>query len=118
VNALQLLSEPNRVEILRLVWREELSAGDIARQFRITFGGVSQHIGALWRAGLLVRRRAGKRLYYVADREALGPLALALEAMWTSRLGGLKTLAEAEERKTNARRRRRAGKSPTGQERP
>jgi DNA-binding transcriptional ArsR family regulator len=118
MNPLQLLSEPNRVEILRLVWTRELAAGEIAGQFRITFGAVSQHLGALWRAGLLVRRRAGKQIFYAADREALGPLAPALEAMWKSRLGVLKTLAEAEERSTGAGRRGRPRKRPSGKERP
>ena len=99
MNAIGLLAEPNRVEILRLVWTQELSAGDIARQFRITFGAISQHLGALFRAGLVRRRRDGKRIYYAADRAALGPLALALEAMWSQKLAALQSLAEAEQRR-------------------
>ena len=31
-NALSLLAEPNRMEILRLVWARELSVDDLARQ--------------------------------------------------------------------------------------
>jgi DNA-binding transcriptional ArsR family regulator len=102
-NPLQLLAEPNRVEILRLVWTQERSAGDIAEHFPITFGAVSQHLGALWREGFLRRRREGKRIFYAADREAMGPVAQVLEAMWRDRLGVLKTLAEAEQRKANTR---------------
>ena len=103
---LQLLAEPNRVEILRLVWARERSAGDIAQHFSITFGAVSQHLGALWRVGFLKRRREGKRIFYAADREAMGPVAPVLEAMWKDRLGVLKTLAEAEQRKVDMRRQR------------
>lgn len=95
---LSLIAEPRRREILRMLWAQELSAGQIARQFRVTFGAVSQHLGRLWRAGLLKRRRAGKQVFYVADRAALGPLAAGLEAMWADRLTVLKSLAEAEQR--------------------
>jgi DNA-binding transcriptional ArsR family regulator len=106
-NPLQLLAEPNRVEILRLVWTQERSAGDIAEHFPITFGAVSQHLGALWRVGFLRRRKEGKRVFYAADREAMGPVAQVLEAMWRDRLGVLKTLAETEQRKADSSRRRR-----------
>jgi DNA-binding transcriptional ArsR family regulator len=98
MDALQVIAEPRRREILRLVWRRERAAGDIARAFDVTFGAVSQHLGLLHRAGLVRVRRDGRRRLYRADRRALGPLAEHLEAMWRGRLGQLKRLAEAEER--------------------
>lgn len=97
MQALHLLAEPTRMRILQLVWDQERSAGEIARQFRTTFGAVSQHLGRLRRAGLLRQRRDGRRLFYQADRAALGPLAAALEQMWTQQLTVLKALAEAEQ---------------------
>jgi DNA-binding transcriptional ArsR family regulator len=102
--ALQLLGEPRRMEMLRLVWDTERAAGDIARHFQITFGAVSQHLGVLWRSGLLRRRRDGKRILYLADKAALGPLAAALEAMWSERLATLKELAETEQKNMNRNR--------------
>ncbi len=96
---LSLLIEPTRLEILRLVWTRELSAGQIARQFATTFGAVSQHLRRLLDAGAVQRRRDGRMLYYSANRAALGPLAAALEALWTAQLGTLKQLAEAEQRR-------------------
>ena len=96
-SALQLLAEPTRREILRLVGEQERSAGEIARRFAVTFGAVSQHLARLLAGGLVRRRRDGKRLYYQAHREALGPLAPALEAMWGSKLDVLKRMAEAEQ---------------------
>jgi DNA-binding transcriptional ArsR family regulator len=99
--AIELLAEPKRRTILRLVWAEEKSAGRIARHFRVTFGAVSQHLARLLAAGLVRRRREGKQLFYVANREALGPLAAALEAMWSDKLGTLKSLAEAEQQRNN-----------------
>jgi DNA-binding transcriptional ArsR family regulator len=100
--ALRLVAEPTRLEILRLVWSQERSAGEIAGHFPVTFGAVSQHLGQLLGAGLLRRRRDGHHLYYTANREALGPLATALQAMWTERLDTLKSLAEQEQRKIDA----------------
>lgn len=104
--AFQLLGEPRRTEMLRLVWDQERAAGEIARHFKITFGAVSQHLGILWRGGLLRRRREGKRILYVADKVALGPLAAALEAMWSERLSVLKEQVEQEQRKINAKQKR------------
>jgi len=99
--ALSLLAEPNRMRILQLVWTDERSAGQIVARLRVTFGAVSQHLRRLTDAGLLHRRRDGRRIFYLARQEALGPLAAALEAMWTQRLGVLKTLAETEQQRIN-----------------
>lgn len=96
-DAMTTLSEPRRVEILRLVWDQERSAGDIARHFPVTFGAVSQHLARLHQAGLVTRRRAGRQRFYRADRARLGPLATALEAMWRDQLAVLKQLAESEQ---------------------
>ncbi len=110
--AFSLLAQPARVEILRLVWSQERSAGEIASQFSTTFGAVSQHIGSLWRAGFLRRRRQGKQLFYVADHAAIGPVAIALEAMWRDQLGILKALAEAEQKRIDSKKPGRAASSP------
>jgi DNA-binding transcriptional ArsR family regulator len=99
MQAMALLAEPNRREIVRLVWTTERSAGEIARNFKTTFGAVSQHLRRLLDGGLITQRRDGKRLFYKTNRAALGPLALALEAMWTEKLDALKSLAEAEQRR-------------------
>jgi DNA-binding transcriptional ArsR family regulator len=100
MDALQVVSEPRRREILRLVWTDELSAGEIAGRFDVTFGAVSQHLGILRDAGFVQLRREGNRRLYRADRERLGPLAQALEAMWTDTLD---RLAEAVESDVRAR---------------
>jgi DNA-binding transcriptional ArsR family regulator len=100
MDALQVISEPRRREILRLVWDRELTSGDIAASFDVTFGAVSQHLGVLRQAGFVKVRAEGNRRYYRADRKRLGPLALALEAMWTDTLDRLAEAVESEERRS------------------
>lgn len=93
---LQVVAEPRRREILRLVWGRELSAGDIAAHFDVTFPAVSQHLGVLRDAGFVSVRRAGRARFYKADRKALGPLRPLLEKMWNEKLDRLVTLIEEE----------------------
>ena len=96
VDALRVVSEPRRREILRLVWDRERTAGDIASQFDVTFGAVSQHLAVLRDAGFVKVRRAGNQRWYQTDRKALGPLAHALEAMWSSSLDRLAAAVEVD----------------------
>lgn len=99
MEAVQAVAEPRRREILRLVWDDELSAGEIAERFEdVTFGAVSQHLRVLRDTGLVTLRQAGRRRFYRADREAMGPLADYLQAMWSSRLDVLADMAERVER--------------------
>ena len=96
MDAWQIVAEPRRREILRLVWDAELSAGEIADQFDISFGAVSQHLGVLRDAGYVSVRRAGNRRFYTVDKNALGPLRPALESMWAATLDDLAQAVEAE----------------------
>jgi len=97
LQALEIVALPRRREILRLIWRRERAAGEIAASFSVTFGAISQHLKKLADAGLVSVRRDGRQRFYRARREAFGPLAVALEAMWNDRLGRLKDVAEREE---------------------
>ena len=98
------LQTPRRREILRLVWDTERSAGEIRERFPdVTFGAVSQHLGKLARAGLVTRRREGRRVFYRAEPEALGPLARWLEAEWDDALYRLRLLAELEQARRGPR---------------
>jgi DNA-binding transcriptional ArsR family regulator len=98
------LASPRRQEILRLVWRRELSAGDIHRAMPdVTFGAVSLQLRALTSAGLLETRAEHKFRYYRARREALGAMAQVLERMWDDALWRLKLAAELEQSRRGPR---------------
>jgi DNA-binding transcriptional ArsR family regulator len=96
---LDVVANPTRRRILRSIWTRERSAGEIAADFSVTFGAVSQHLGVLRDAGMVRVRREGRRRHYRADRDALGPLATMLEAMWSERLQRLKSAAENAQRR-------------------
>jgi DNA-binding transcriptional ArsR family regulator len=98
VDALQIVAEPRRREILRLIWDRERSAGDIAEQFDVSFPAVSQHLAVLRDAGFVRVRREGKQRYYRADLGALGSLKDILESMWAQQIDRLAALAEHAER--------------------
>lgn len=97
--ALRAIVAPRRREILRLVRRRELSAGQIASHFDVTRPAISQHISILKHAGLVTERRAGTRRLYRARPQGLAELREFLEEFWAARLALLKHAAEAEERK-------------------
>ena len=96
MDALQVIAEPQRRRILGLVWDEELAAGDIAGQFEITFGAVSQHLSVLRAAGFVDVRAEGNRRLYRANKRALGPLRSVLENMWSETLESLANVIEKE----------------------
>lgn len=95
---LQVIAAPRRLRILELVWDRELSAGDIAAEFDVSWSAVSQHLRVLKTAGFLVERREGTSRFYRTDQAALGSLRSVVEDHWRHGLGRVKDLAEAEQR--------------------
>jgi len=103
VEALKLIMEPHRREILRLVWDKEVGAGDVAASFDVSFGAVSQHLAALRNAGFVTVRKDGNSRLYKADKEALGPFAAVLMSMWATSLDSLVDVVEADKRQREER---------------
>ena len=101
--ALKAIAEPNRRRILRLVRDDELSAGEIASHFDISWPAISQHLGVLKEAGLVDERRNGVRRLYRARPEGLTELQAFVEELWNDRLTALKREAEREERRQHGK---------------
>ena len=111
-----MIASPRRQEILRLVWREELSAGDIHRAMPdVTFGAVSLQLKALLEAGLVEARTAERHRFYRARREVLGAMGEMLERMWDNALWRLKLQAELEESRRGPRPQRKNREKKKGQ---
>jgi DNA-binding transcriptional ArsR family regulator len=62
--AFKALSDPTRREILRLLRRGEMTAGDLAERFDMTKPSVSHHFSVLKEADLIRSRRDGQQIYY------------------------------------------------------
>jgi len=96
-SVLSSVASPRRLEILRLVWNGELSAGEIHRAMPdVTFGAVSLQLKRLIDTGLVDVRAESRNRYYRARREALGEVGQMLERMWDDALWKLKLAAELE----------------------
>jgi DNA-binding transcriptional ArsR family regulator len=103
LEALQVIAAPRRLRILELVWDRELSAGDIASRFEVSWSAVSQHIRVLKDAGFLSERREGNSRIYRTDKAALGLLRAVVEDHWRTGLDRIKDLAEREQRDKDER---------------
>jgi DNA-binding transcriptional ArsR family regulator len=84
---LRAIANPRRRQILRLVWDQERSSGDIASHFDVSWPSISQNLRILEEAGLVRIRRHGTARLYRADRTRLGPLKSVLTKMWEADLG-------------------------------
>ncbi len=107
IPVLVAVASPRRREILRLIWQEELAAGDIhAAMPDISFGAVSLQLGHLAAAGLVDIRADGRHRRYRARRDAFGSVGRMLERMWDDALWRLKVAAELEQSRRGPKPRR------------
>jgi DNA-binding transcriptional ArsR family regulator len=77
--AFRALADPTRREILRLLRRGEMSAGDLADRFGISKPSMSHHFAVLKQADLVSTRRAGQQIYYALNTTVVEDL---LAAVW------------------------------------
>ena len=94
----EAIAQPTRREILGLIARREMSAGEIASRFNVTQPAISQHLRVLREAGLVARRQDGSRRIYRIRQEGLGELHDFLAEVLPSGLERLKRAAEEEDR--------------------
>ena len=76
---LQALADPTRREILKLLKRRDLSAGEIAERFPLAKSTLSGHFNVLKRAGLVVTERRGTTILYSLNVSALEQ---SLASLW------------------------------------
>ncbi len=58
------LSDPTRREILTLLKKRNLTAGEICEHFSVSGATISHHLSILKKAGLVEDRKEGKYIYY------------------------------------------------------
>ena len=94
MEALGALADPTRREIVALLARGELPAGELARRFPVSRPAVSRHLRVLREAGLVATRVEGRRHLYSLDPRPLQRLDAWLEPyrdLWAQRLDALDT---------------------------
>ena len=70
---MKALSDPTRLEILRIVAAQPgpVCACDIVDRFKLSQPTISHHLKTLSKAGLLISRRAGLWSFYTPDPDGL-----------------------------------------------
>lgn len=58
------LNDPTRREILEMLGKKDLSAGEIADQFNMSKPSISHHLDILRQAGLVESVKQGQFIYY------------------------------------------------------
>jgi len=89
------LADPTRRDILSRVSRGELSVGELAASYNVSFAAVSKHLKVMERAKLIVKRKEGKKQLVSLAPEALMTADEYLEQyrrMWQSRYDKLDAL--------------------------
>ena len=82
-HTLKALSDPIRREILNLLKKSRLSAGEISSHFDVTDASISRHLSVLKDADLIRDTREGKFIFYELNTSVLEEIML-----WVKELKG------------------------------
>lgn len=88
---LRALADPIRREILTLLKKGRLSAGEIGEHFPVTGAAISRHLSVLKEAGLVRDQREGKFIYYELNTSVLEEIMI-----WMAELKGDSEYVEAK----------------------
>ena len=97
INAvLRALADPTRRALFeRVVGADETTVVELTGGSGVTQGAISQHLKSLKQAGLVAERPEGRKVYYRAQPEGLGPLVDWMShygVFWRDRFANLRTL--------------------------
>jgi DNA-binding transcriptional ArsR family regulator len=93
------LSDPTRRGMLASLALGDKSVGELGEPFRMTFAGASKHVKVLESAGLIARRKAGRKQICTLNAEPLRQAEEWLrqwEKFWSVRLDRLQALVGGE----------------------
>ena len=82
-NTLKALADPIRREILNMLKKGRISAGEIADHFPVTAASISRHLSVLKDADLIRDQREGKFIFYELNTSVLEEILL-----WVQELKG------------------------------
>ena len=81
---LKVLSDPKRLEIIDMLSCNEFCACEILEQFDITQPTLSNDMKRLEDANLVISRREGKNIYYIANKKILKEMQSDLKEIFNS----------------------------------
>ena len=91
------LADPTRRRVFEQLRRGPKSVGTIAAQMPVSRPAVSQHLGVLKKAGLVIDRAAGTRRVYYIDPQGLAAIRIWLDQFWDEALFAFQSELEKEE---------------------
>lgn len=74
-----LLSAPTRLKIVCALIEGERNVSELLEKVAVSQPNMSQHLGMLYRAGVLARRRTGAQIYYRVEHAEVRRLCQALK---------------------------------------
>lgn len=96
------LADPTRRDILKRVSTKELTIGEIAKHYKLTFAAISKHLKVLERARLIVKHRSGKQQLVKIAPTAFKDATTYLDyykRFWEERLDSLEEYLKNESKK-------------------
>jgi DNA-binding transcriptional ArsR family regulator len=97
----QALSDPTRRGMLASLALGEKSIGELGEPFAMSFAGAAKHVKVLEGAGLIERRKAGRKQICTLRPEPLAEAERWLkqwEEFWTVRLDRLQAIIESDKK--------------------
>ena len=73
-----ILATPVRLKIISAVCQEEKNVSQLLEIIDTTQPNMSQHLGTLYRSGILAKRREGTQIYYRLQSERVATLCRAV----------------------------------------
>jgi ArsR family transcriptional regulator, arsenate/arsenite/antimonite-responsive transcriptional repressor len=97
-DAFQALSDPTRREILRMLRQRDMTAGEIAEQFKLAKSTLSGHFNVLKHAGLIVAEKNGTSVVYSLNLSIVEETVAAMLELFD--VGAMKMPLAARPRRT------------------
>lgn len=80
-NAFKALGDETRRQIVQMLGKSPMSAGEIADKFNMTNATISHHLSVLKESGLVSDRKDGKYIFYELNTSVMDDLILFLYSL-------------------------------------
>ena len=81
---LNAISDPTRRKIIKLLKKNNLSAGEISSNFDISAPAISRHLAILQKANIVSQERIGKNIIYTLNISVIDEILLLLNSIFTT----------------------------------